>query len=228
MIRIAPSILSADFAALGDAIAAAERGGADQIHVDVMDGHFVPNITIGPPVVRDIKRVAHVPLDVHLMIAHPDRYIEAFADAGAAMLSVHVEVLPHLHRTLGFIKSLGIKAGAVLNPSTPVSALEEVAGELDFALVMSVNPGFGGQAFIPRSESKVRAMRALLDRAGNPAPIEIDGGIDRTNAARVVAAGVEILVAGHAIFNGADVEAATRELKAAALEGLTTGLTEKN
>ena len=227
-IRIAPSILSADFAALGDAIAAAERGGADQIHVDVMDGHFVPNITIGPPVVRAIKRVAHVPLDVHLMITHPDRYIEAFADAGAAMLSVHVEVLPHLHRTLAFIKSLGIKAGAVLNPSTPVSALEEVAGELDFALVMSVNPGFGGQAFIPRSESKVRAVRALLDRSGNPAPIEIDGGIDRTNAASVVAAGVEILVAGHAIFNGADVETATRELKAAALEGLTTGLTEKN
>ena len=227
-IRIAPSILSADFAALGDAIAAAERGGADQIHVDVMDGHFVPNITIGPPVVRAIKRVAHVPLDVHLMIAHPDRYIEAFADAGAAMLSVHVEVLPHLHRTLAFIKSLGIKAGAVLNPSTPVSALEEVAGELDFALVMSVNPGFGGQAFIPRSESKVRAVRALFDRSGNPAPIEIDGGIDRTNAASVVAAGVEILVAGHAIFNGADVETATRELKAAALEGLTTGLTEKN
>ena len=227
-IRIAPSILSADFAALGDAIAAAERGGADQIHVDVMDGHFVPNITIGPPVVRAIKRVAHVPLDVHLMIAHPDRYIEAFADAGAAMLSVHVEVLPHLHRTLAFIKSLGIKAGAVLNPSTPVSALEEVAGELDFALVMSVNPGFGGQAFIPRSESKVRAVRALLDRSGNAAPIEIDGGIDRANAASVVAAGVEILVAGHAIFNGADVETATRELKAAALEGLTTGLTEKN
>ena len=227
-IRIAPSILSADFAVLGDAIAAAERGGADQIHVDVMDGHFVPNITIGPPVVRAIKRVAHVPLDVHLMIADPDRYIEAFADAGAAMLSVHVEVLPHLHRTLTFIKSLGIKAGAVLNPSTPVSALEEIAGELDFALVMSVNPGFGGQAFIPRSESKVRALRSLLDRAGNPAPIEIDGGIDRTNAASVVAAGVEILVAGHAIFNGADVEAATRELKAAALEGLATGLTEKN
>ena len=219
-IRIAPSILSADFAVLGDAIAAAERGGADQIHIDVMDGHFVPNITIGPPVVRAIKRVAHVPLDVHLMIADPDRYIEAFADAGAAMLSVHVEVLPHLHRTLTFIKSLGIKAGAVLNPSTPVSALEEIAGELDFALVMSVDPGFGGQAFIPRSESKVRALRSLLDRAENPAPIEIDGGIDRTNAASVVAAGVEILVAGHAIFNGADVEAATRELKAAALAGL--------
>ena len=218
-IRIAPSILSADFAVLGDAIAAAERGGADQIHVDVMDGHFVPNITIGPSVVRAIKRVARVPLDVHLMIAEPDRYVEAFTEAGAAKLSVHVEVLPHLDRTISFIKSLGIEAGAVINPSTPVSALGEIAAELDFALVMSVNPGFGGQAFIPRSESKVRAVRALLDRAGNPAPIEIDGGIDRTNAARVVAAGAEILVAGNAIFNGRDVEAATRELRAAALAG---------
>ena len=218
-IRIASSILSADFAALGDAIAAAERGGADQIHVDVMDGHFVPNITIGPSVVRAIKRVARVPLDVHLMIADPDRYVEAFTEAGAAKLSVHVEVLPHLDRTISFIKSLGIEAGVVINPSTPVSALGEIAAELDFALVMSVNPGFGGQAFIPRSESKVRAVRALLDRAGNPAPIEIDGGIDRTNAARVVAAGAEILVAGNAIFNGRDVEAATRELRAAALAG---------
>ena len=218
-IRIAPSILSADFAALGDAIAAAERGGADQIHVDVMDGHFVPNITIGPSVVRAIKRVARVPLDVHLMIAEPDRYVEAFTEAGAAKLSVHVEVLPHLDRTISFIKSLGIEAGVVINPSTPVSALGEIAAELDFALVMSVNPGFGCQAFIPRSESKVRAVRALLDRAGNPAPIEIDGGIDRTNAARVVAAGAEILVAGNAIFNGRDVEAATRELRAAALAG---------
>ena len=218
-LRIAPSILSADFARLGDAIAAAERGGADQIHIDVMDGHFVPNITIGPSVVRAIKRVARVPLDVHLMITEPDRYVEAFTEAGAAKLSVHVGVLPHLDRTISFIKSLGIEAGVVINPSTPVSALGEIAAELDFALVMSVNPGFGGQAFIPRSESKVRAVRALLDRAGNPAPIEIDGGIDRTNAARVVAAGAEILVAGNAIFNGLDVEAATRELRAAALAG---------
>ena len=218
-IRIAPSMLSADFAALGDAIAAAEHGGADQIHIDVMDGHFVPNITIGPSVVRAIKRVARVPLDVHLMIAEPDRYVEAFAEAGAAKLSVHVEVLPHLDRTISFIKSLGIEAGVVINPSTPVSALGEIAAELDFALVMSVNPGFGGQAFIPQSESKVRALRALLDRAGNPAPIEIDGGIDRTNAARVVAAGAEILVAGNAIFNSRDVAAATRELRAAALAG---------
>ncbi len=216
MVRIAPSILSADFAALGRDIDAAERGGADFIHVDVMDGHFVPNLTIGPPVVRAIKRVAKVPLDVHLMIAEPDRYLDAFAAAGAAMISVHVEVLPHLHRTLHAIRALGVKAGAVLNPSTPVVMLEEVAGDVDFVLVMSVNPGFGGQTFIPRSEHKVRAVRRLLDDAGNAAPIEIDGGIDMTNAARVVAAGAEILVAGQAIFGTGDAAAATRALRAAA------------
>jgi ribulose-phosphate 3-epimerase len=215
-IRLAPSILSADFAALGREIGAAERGGADLIHVDVMDGHFVPNISIGPPVVRSIKRIATVPLDVHLMISEPDRYIEAFATAGASMISVHVEVLPHLHRTLGAIKALGIKAGAVLNPSTPVTAIEEVAGDVDFVLVMSVNPGFGGQTFIPRSETKIRAVRSLLDRAGNRAPVEVDGGIDLSNISRVVGAGAEILVAGAAIFHKPDPEAATRELKAAA------------
>src|SRR5207247_10862368 len=147
-VLIAPSILSADFAALGEAIAAIERGGADLIHVDVMDGHFVPNITIGPPVVRSIKRVATVPLDVHLMITDPDRYIDAFVEAGAAMISVHVEVLPHLHRTLHAIKALGAKAGVVLNPSTPTVAIQEIAGDVDYVLVMSVNPGFGGQTFI--------------------------------------------------------------------------------
>jgi ribulose-phosphate 3-epimerase len=215
-VKIAPSILSADFAALGNAIAAAERGGADLIHVDVMDGHFVPNLTIGPTVVKSIKRVATVPLDVHLMIEDPDRFIGAFADAGAAMMSVHVEVLPHLHRTVHAIKALGVKAGVVLNPSTPVVALEEIAGDVDFVLVMSVNPGFGGQTFIPRSESKVRAVRALLDRSGNAAPIEIDGGIDVGNVARVVSAGASIIVAGSAIFHGADPERATRDLKAAA------------
>jgi ribulose-phosphate 3-epimerase len=215
-ILIAPSILSADFAALGDAIEAVERGGADLIHVDVMDGHFVPNITIGPPVVESIKRVAKVPLDVHLMITDPDRYIEAFATAGAAMISVHVEVLPHLHRTVHAIQALGIKAGVVLNPATPVAALEQMAADVDYVLVMSVNPGFGGQTFIPRSESKVREVRALLDRAGSQAPVEIDGGIDARTAPRVVAAGASILVAGSAIFHTSDPERATRELKAAA------------
>ena len=219
-VLIAPSILSADFAALGDAIAAAERGGADLIHVDVMDGHFVPNITIGAPVVKSIRRVAKVPLDVHLMITDPDKYIDGFAEAGAAMMSVHVEVLPHLHRTVHAIKALGAKAGVVLNPSTPVGALEEIAGDVDYVLVMSVNPGFGGQTFIPRSESKVREVRALLDRAGNSAAVEIDGGVDRQNVARVVAAGARIIVAGSAIFHSPDPERATRELKAAALAGL--------
>jgi len=161
-VLIAPSILAADFAALGDAIAAAERGGADFIHVDVMDGHFVPNITVGPPVVKSLRGVVTIPLDVHLMIEEPDRYIEAFADAGAAMISVHVEVLPHLHRTVHAIKALGAKAGVVLNPATPVAAILEIAADVDYVLVMSVNPGFGGQAFIPSSYAKVRQIKTLV------------------------------------------------------------------
>ena len=220
-VLIAPSILSADFAALGEAIAAAERGGADVIHVDVMDGHFVPNISIGIPVVRSLRRVAHVPLDVHLMITDPDRYLEAFAEAGAAMISVHVEVLPHLHRTVQAIQALGLQAGVALNPATPLAALEQIAGDVDSVLVMSVNPGFGGQTFIPRSESKVREVRALLDRAGSRASIAIDGGIDHQNVARVVAAGARVIVAGSAIFHAADPERATRDLKAAARAGLS-------
>jgi len=220
-VLIAPSILSADFAALGEAIAAAERGGADVIHVDVMDGHFVPNISIGIPVVRSLRRVAHVPLDVHLMITDPDRYLEAFAEAGAAMISVHVEVLPHLHRTVQAIQALGLQAGVALNPATPLAALEQIAGDVDHVLVMSVNPGFGGQTFIPRSESKVREVRALLDRAGSRASIAIDGGIDHQNVARVVAAGARVIVAGSAIFHAADPERATRDLKAAARAGLS-------
>lgn len=221
-VLIAPSILSADFARLGDAVDAVQRGGADLIHVDVMDGHFVPNISIGVPVVRSLKRFARVPLDVHLMISDPDRYIDAFSEAGASMISVHVEVLPHLHRTVHAIKALGAKAGVVLNPSTPVVALEQIAGDVDFVLVMSVNPGFGGQTFIPRSESKVREVRAILDRAGNQsAPIEIDGGIDLETAPRVVAAGARILVTGSAIFHAQDPERATRDLKAAAIGALS-------
>jgi ribulose-phosphate 3-epimerase len=220
-LKIAPSILSADFSKLGDEVQAVDRGGADLIHVDVMDGHFVPNITIGPLVVKALKRVTRTPLDVHLMITDPDRYIEAFREAGASMISVHVEVLPHLHRTIDAIKRLGAKAGVVLNPATPVVALSEIAGDVDFVLVMSVNPGFGGQAFIPRSETKVRDIRMLLDRAGNrDAPIEIDGGIDLTTAPRVVAAGARILVAGSAIFHAQDPERATRDLKAAASAAL--------
>ena len=212
-IHLAPSILAADFANLGSGIAAATRGGADQIHVDVMDGHFVPNITIGVPVVKSLRKATALPLDVHLMIMDPDRYIEPFIDAGANMVSVHVEVLPHLHRTVTQIKKLGAKAGVVLNPSTPVAALEEIAGDVDFVLVMSVNPGFGGQVFIPNSVKKIRNVRALLDRAGNTAPIEVDGGIDLTTVASVVEAGAEWLVAGQAIFGAADAAAAARAIK---------------
>jgi ribulose-phosphate 3-epimerase len=216
-VRLAPSILAADFAALGAEIAAATRGGADQIHVDVMDGHFVPNITIGVPVVKSLRSATKLPLDVHLMITDPDQYIEPFIDAGANMVSVHVEVLPHLHRTISQIKKLGAKAGVVLNPSTPVSAIEEVAGDVDFVLVMSVNPGFGGQVFITNSLRKIGAVRALLDRAGNPAPIEVDGGIDLSTVTAVVQAGAEWLVAGNAIFAGGNAEQAARVLKDKAL-----------
>lgn len=215
-LQIAPSLLSADFAALGAAIAVAERGGADLIHVDVMDGHFVPNITIGPPVVKALKRVARVPLDVHLMIEHPDRYVEAFVAAGAASVTVHAEASVHLHRTIQLIKSLGAHAGVALNPATPVSALEQIAGDVDYVLVMTVNPGFGGQTFIPRSESKVRAVRDLLDRQGSRAPIEVDGGIDVHTAPGIVAAGADILVAGNAVFNAPDPARAIRDLRAAA------------
>jgi ribulose-phosphate 3-epimerase len=215
-VLIAPSILAADFAALGTGIAAAERGGADLIHVDIMDGHFVPNLTIGPPVVRSLHKVAKVPLDVHLMIEEPDRFIEAFVAAGASMITVHQEAVPHLHRTVQLIKQLGARAGVAINPATPVGTLEEIAGDVDHVLVMSVNPGFGGQTFIPRTESKIQAVRALLDRRGSRAPIEVDGGVDLSNAARIVEAGATILVAGVSIFGTGDAERATRELRAAA------------
>jgi ribulose-phosphate 3-epimerase len=217
-IHLAPSILSADFARLGAEIEAVTRGGADQIHVDVMDGHFVPNITIGVPVVKSLRKATTLPLDVHLMIMEPDRYIEPFIDAGANMVSVHVEVLPHLHRTIAQIKKLGGKAGVVLNPSTPVTAIDEIAADVDFVLVMSVNPGFGGQSFIPASIRKIRNVRALLQRAGNTqAAIEVDGGIDLATVESVVDAGASWLVAGHAIFGGGTPEAAARALKDTAM-----------
>jgi ribulose-phosphate 3-epimerase len=221
-LQIAPSLLSADFAALGEEVAAAERGGADLIHVDIMDGHFVPNLTMGPPIVKALHRVARVPLDVHLMIEEPDRYVEAFASAGAGSLTVHAEAAVHLHRTIQFIKSFGVKAGVALNPATPVVMLEEIAGDLDYVLVMTVNPGFGGQTFIPRSESKIRAVRDLLRRQGSKAPIEVDGGIDTATAPRVVAAGADILVAGQAIFGTGDAERATRDLRTAAMAAVAS------
>ena len=215
-VQIAPSILSADFAALGRDIAAVERGGADLIHVDVMDGHFVPPITIGPLVVRAIKRIATRTLDVHLMVDDPDRHIDDFVAAGAGMVSVHVETVRHLQRTVSHIKKLGAKAGVVLNPSTPASMLEDIAGDVDFVLVMSVNPGYAAQEFIPHTIQKLQRVRAVLAAAGSDAPIEIDGGISLANASDVVAAGASILVAGSAIFGASDAEAATRALRAAA------------
>ncbi len=214
-VLIAPSVLSANFADLGRDIAAVERGGADLIHVDVMDGHFVPNITIGQPVVRAIKAIAGCPLDVHLMIEEADRYVDDFVGAGADLLSVHIETTPHLHRTIAHIKSLGAKAGAALNPSTPVSSLLDIASDLDFVLVMSVNPGFSGQAFIRQSLDKVRRVRDVLDKAGSSALIEIDGGIDTSNAREAVDAGATILVAGKAIFGAANAETATQTLRTA-------------
>jgi ribulose-phosphate 3-epimerase len=215
-VRIAPSILSADFARLADAVAQIEAGGADLVHVDVMDGHFVPNITIGPPVVAALKRVTKLPLDVHLMISDPDRYLEAFVQAGASMLTVHAEVLPHLHRTLTHIRSLGVKAGVAINPSTPVSAVSDVTAQMDHLLVMSVNPGFGGQTFIPHSLAKIAVARELLAANRSQAVIEVDGGVDRENAASIVRAGASILVAGASIFGTGDATEATRALRRAA------------
>jgi ribulose-phosphate 3-epimerase len=214
--RIAPSILASDFARLAEAAALVEAAGADLLHVDVMDGHFVPNITIGPPVVAALRKVTRLPLDVHLMITEPDRYLEAFVSAGASMVTVHVEVLPHLHRTLGRIRELGAQAGVALNPSTPVGSIHDVTELLDHVLVMSVNPGFGGQSFIPRSIAKVAEARALLQAAGSGAAIEVDGGVDLTNARDLVQAGTSILVAGAFIYGAPEPALALARLRQAA------------
>ena len=222
-IKLAPSILSADFARLGDAVAQAEEAGADWIHVDVMDGHFVPNLTIGPPVVRSLRRVTSLPLDVHLMIEQPDRLIDAFVDAGADVLTVHQEACVHLHRTIERIRQLGARPGVSLNPATPLSTLAEILPYVDLVLVMSVNPGFGGQQYVPTSTAKIAALRAELERRRLLAvELEVDGGVSPVNAGVVAGAGASVLVAGAAVFNDeASVADNLRALRRAAEAGVT-------
>ncbi|MEJ2220820.1 MAG: ribulose-phosphate 3-epimerase [Desulfobacterales bacterium] len=203
---IAPSILSADFSKLGDEIKAVEAAGADWIHADVMDGHFVPNITIGPLVVEAVKRVTDLPIDVHLMIQNPDNYISAFAEAGASHISVQVETCIHLNRTIQLIKGCGVHAGIVLNPSTPLASLEWVLEDVDYVLIMSVNPGFGGQAFIPGSLDKIKALRRQIQDRGLSILIEVDGGVNKKTIAEIASAGADIFVAGSAIFGSGDYQ----------------------
>ncbi len=220
MKKIAPSILSADFSRLGDEIRAVETAGADYIHIDVMDGHFVPNITIGPLVVEAARRVTALPLDVHLMIENPDSYIPDFAAAGADIIVVHAEAVHHLHRTVQLIKSLGKKAGVSLNPATPLTVLEYVLGDLDLVLLMTVNPGFGGQSFIEACLPKIHSLRAMLDRHGSEAELEVDGGVKTANIARIAHAGADVFVAGSAVFGSPDYRATITELKRLAHEPL--------
>jgi ribulose-phosphate 3-epimerase len=214
-VRIAPSILSADFGRLAEEVADAERGGADWIHVDVMDGRFVPNITLGPIVVGAVRRATRLPVDVHLMIVEPDRYIEDFAKAGADVISVHVEACVHLERTLAEIRRLGKRAGVVLNPHTPEESIRYVLGTVDLVLVMSVNPGFGGQKFLPAVLPKLRALREMIDRSGLPIDLEVDGGVAPETAREVVQAGARVLVAGNAVFGQRDRGGAIRAIRAA-------------
>jgi ribulose-phosphate 3-epimerase len=220
---IAPSILSADFSKLGEEIRTVESAGADWIHVDVMDGHFVPNITIGPLVVEAVKRSTSLPIDVHLMIENADDYISAFARAGASYISVQVEACPHLHRTVQHIKASGAKAGVVLNPSTPIESLAWILEDVDYVLVMSVNPGFGGQKFIPNSISKIKALRKLIEDRGLSALVEVDGGINETTIAAVAAAGADVLVAGSAIFGSKDYRRTIERFRKKMLADTDTG-----
>ena len=212
-IIVSPSILSADFARLGEDIRAVEEAGADWIHVDVMDGHFVPNITIGPMIVEAVKKVATRPLDVHLMISDPDFYLEAFRDAGADILHVHPEATHHLHRTLTRIRELGMKAGAALNPSTPLNAIQHVMAELDVVMLMTVNPGFGGQSFIPTMLGKVGALRRMIDESEYGALIEVDGGVSATTAPGLLKEGADAFVAGSAVFGNPPYDKAIRALR---------------
>jgi ribulose-phosphate 3-epimerase len=217
MIKIAPSILSADFSRLGEEIRAVDTGGADYIHVDVMDGHFVPNITIGSPVVEAVRRVTNLPLDVHLMIENPDRYIPDFVKAGADLISVHQEAVPHLHRTVQMIHSMGKKAGVSINPATPVSSLEVILEEVDLVLVMTVNPGFGGQNFIPACLPKIKALRREIDRRGLAVELEVDGGVKIDNIGLIAAAGADVFVAGSAVFGSFDYTATIAALRESAV-----------
>ena len=221
MIKISPSILSADFSRLGEDVQAVDRAGADYIHIDVMDGHFVPNITIGPLVVDALRKVTDKPLDVHLMIENPDLYIPDFAKAGADIITVHQEAVPHLHRTVQLIKSLGKKAGVSLNPATPVETLDVILDELDLVLIMSVNPGFGGQSFIPSALDKIRALRQRITERGLSTELEVDGGVKIDNIREVVAAGADVLVAGSAVFNTEDYAATITALRESAANTTT-------
>ena len=215
MVKIAPSILAADFARLGEEIARVEAAGADMLHVDVMDGHFVPNLTIGPPVIKAIKSVTTLPLDVHLMVEQPDGLLPDFIDAGSDNLTVHVEACRHLHRTVQSIRDAGVQASVVLNPATSLHALDEILPDVHMVLLMSVNPGFGGQRFLPSTLEKIRALKAQITERGLPVAIEVDGGVKADNAAGIRAAGADVLVAGTAIFGQPDYRAAIRSLRPA-------------
>lgn len=213
MTKIAPSLLSADFMRLGEEIKAVEQAGVDMLHLDIMDGHFVPNITIGPFIVEAIRRMTTLPLDVHLMIEDPDRYIESFIKAGADYLTVHIEASIHLHRTIHWIKESGVRAGVSLNPATPVWGLDHILGDLDLVLIMSVNPGFGGQGFIPQVLEKIRTVKTVIKERGLPVLLEVDGGIKFENAQDVSVAGADILVMGSGFFNSGDYKEFTTRLR---------------